>query len=407
MKVSVEKDNDLLYRLLFFIIWPFGAFLYSILQIRSKSSLLIVYLWFIVFGIGFSAKNPVADSFRYVEDFKSMTSFSRDDYAENVAEYFTFESNIKDLYTYTVNVVVSQFTDNYHYIFLIFAIVFGSFYVKSLGYFTKLPKINNKCIFYCLLFVFCFSNPIFNINGVRFWTASWIGTWFLFKIFVDNNYKYLPFITFLPLVHGSFIIYVVLVLLACLLIRKTKFLIPLFIISFFVSAASNLELLHSVKEYLPKFLQNQIWSYSESSEALQKMQGVGDYALPLYARFLNFLPILFWTFLIFILLKEFKKLQINTLNVRIVNLILFWYSFVNFTMSIPSVGARFQQLGIPLIAFIWLFNYKVLKKYNFFILCAPIFYSYAVFYWCKHMISISDMSTYFTPLPFIINQNLL
>ena len=120
------------YKLLFFFFYPFGAFLQSLFDIKNKSSRIIIYLWFVLFGLAFTAKNPSADSFRYVQDFHSEKNLSSWQYREFVKEYFTFDSNTKDLYTTTVNYLVGKFTDNYHYTFLIYAVVFGFFYTLAL-----------------------------------------------------------------------------------------------------------------------------------------------------------------------------------------------------------------------------------------------------------------------------------
>ena len=179
-------------KLALFFLNPFISAFVSLKDIRDGVSHRILYLWFLVFGIGFCAMNEAVDSFRYVEDFLVESQYTWAQYMQTVKEWATFESNIKDIYTLTVNVLVGHFTSNYHWTYLIYAAVFGYFYIKSLRLFLKYQKVQSNVIFYFLLFLFCYSNPIFNINGVRFWTASWIAVYASLQIVLEKKYYYFP-----------------------------------------------------------------------------------------------------------------------------------------------------------------------------------------------------------------------
>ena len=229
--------------------------------------------------------NEAADSFRYVEDFLIESQYSWAQYIQEVKEWATFESNIKDIYTLTVNFIVGHFSSNYHWTYLIYAAVFGFFYIKSLKIFLKHQMVNNEIVFYALLFMFCYSNPIFNINGVRFWTAAWIGVYVALNVFVEKKYRMIPLLLLLPMVHGSSVIWVVIMLVAFLLCRFQKVTIGLYIASSFVSAVSYLNVLNDYSSLLPQFMQNQIWSYTESEMALERMAGISQYGAA-YADFL-------------------------------------------------------------------------------------------------------------------------
>ena len=163
-------------KILLFFISPIISAITSLKDIRDGVSHKFLYAWFIIFGIGFCAVNEAADSFRYVHSFIIESGYSLSQYLSEIKYYFTFQSHIKDIYTLTINFFVGRFTDNYHWTFLIYAIVFGYFYIKSISLFLRHNKVKNY-VFYALLFIFCYSNPIFNINGVRFWTAAWIGVY--------------------------------------------------------------------------------------------------------------------------------------------------------------------------------------------------------------------------------------
>lgn len=89
---------------------------------------------------------------------------------------------------------------------------------------------------------------------------------------------------------------------ALLLSRFQSVTIVLFIASSFVSAVSYLNVLNDYSFLLPQFMQNQIWSYTESEMALERMSGVSEYGAA-YADFLIALPGYFHILLSFYLLS--------------------------------------------------------------------------------------------------------
>lgn len=111
-----------------------------------------------------------------------------------------------------------------------------------------------------LLYLFI-TIDVFNINGVRFWTAYWIGVYSMFKIFVNKNKRYYFLALLTPFIHGTYWVF----LGGLLLIRLTKkfdrFWIIMFLLSFFVSAFA-VEFLQSVQQYLPTGLSRSTDSYA-------------------------------------------------------------------------------------------------------------------------------------------------
>lgn len=383
------------YKLLFFFIYPFGAFLQSLFDIKNKNSRIIIYLWFVLFGLAFTAENPAADSFRYVQDFKVEKNLDKWQYREIIKEYFTFDSNTKDLYTTTVNYFIGKYTDNYHYTFLIYSIVFGFFYVLCMRYVLH-PKIRNKWVFYSIfLILFCFSNPIVNINGVRFWTAAWIAVFCMFKIFVDNDKRYLFLAGLTPLIHGGYFLFLMVLLIALLVNKCTKILMVGFCVSIFFSVTAFMSVAEAFIDSFPKFVQNMFLSYSEHEFNVLTSH---------YSSILNNIPNYYIILLILLIINEYRKrrLVLTPSSTVLLGVILLWFSFVNFTSAFPSVGIRFRQLGLPLLAFFWLQNYENLRKYNKVILLLPIVYSYKILYWYRLMASISSFYLYLSPLPVVL-----
>lgn len=383
--------------LILFFLNPFLSAIVSLKNIRDGVSHRILYLWFLVFGIGFCAMNEAADSFRYVEEFMMESQYTWARYLQEVKEWATFESNIKDIYTLTVNVLVGQFTSNYHWTYLIYAAVFGFFYIKSLKVFLKHQMVKKEIVFYALLFMFCYSNPIFNINGVRFWTAAWIGVYVALNLFVEKKYRTIPLLILMPLVHGSSVIWVVIMLAAIILSRFQKVTIGLYLASSFVSAVSYLNILNDYSDMLPQFMQNQIWSYTESEMALERMAGISQYGAA-YADFLIALPGYFQILLCILLILNRREINQNKEAGILMTVMLALAAITNFLSGIPSMG-RFKAFVIPFLVIVWSMNHDVLKKYDKVFYAIPILYAYSLLYWYRNMSSVTELYLYIFPAP--------
>lgn len=395
------QTHNLGNKLALFFLNPFISAIVSLKNIRDGVSHRILYLWFLVFGIGFCAMNEAADSFRYVEDFLVESQYTWAQYMQTVREWATFESNIKDIYTLTVNVLVGHFTSNYHWTYLIYAAVFGYFYIKSLRLFLKYQQVQSNVIFYFLLFLFCYSNPIFNINGVRFWTASWIAVYASLQIVLENKYHYSLLLVITPLVHGTFPIWISLLFISLISGRFNKIWKALFVASSFVTALSFLSILDDYSGYLPQYMQNQIWSYTQSEGALKKMSGELTADLPLYAQIFNALPGYFTLFLSYLIVFNSKKFTENPTSKHTYQIFIVLATLTNFLSAIPSVG-RFKALVVPFIVILWAMNHDKLRNFDKYFYYIPLCYCYSLLYWYRNMSSVTELYLYIFPAPLTI-----
>lgn len=387
-------------KFLLFLLNPFISAIVSIKNIRDGVSHRFLYLWFLVFGVAFCAVSETADSFWYVEDFEVQHNYTSFQYVSEINEYLTFKSDIKDIYTLTVNFLVGRFTDNYHWTYLIYAIVFGFFYIKSLKIFLRHNRVSNNIVFYILLFMFCYSNPIYNINGVRFWTAAWIGVYVALSLFVEKNYKKIGLLLLMPLIHGASVVWAGIMAIAFFLSRFQRVAIVLFIASSFVSAVSYLNLLNDYSYLLPQFMQNQIYSYTESEWALERMSGISEYGKA-YADFLIALPGYFHILLSFLLIANRKKINRDPHAGRLLTVMLVLAAVTNFLSGIPSMG-RFRYFVIPFLVIIWAQNYEILKRYDKLFYAVPFIYAYSLLYWCRRMRAITELYLYVLPAPLTV-----
>lgn len=381
-----------------FLLNPFLSAITSLKDIRDGVSHRFLYLWFLVFGAGFCALFDAADSYRYVQDFMMERNYTWQQYVGQLQDYISFESNIKDIYTLSMNYFVGRFTDNYHWTLFFYAIVFGFFYIKSLRTLLRYEDVRKTVVFYFLLFLFCYSNPIFNINGVRFWTASWIAVYASLKLVMDKQYRYWLLLIITPLIHGTFPIWVVTFIVAMMTHRFFRVWKVLFVLSSFVTAVSFLSVLDSASGYLPQFMQNQIWSYTQSQEAVKKISGEVAEALPLYAQIFNALPGYFILLLSYLVVFNEKRFTVDKLSTRLFQYFVVLSTITNFLSSIPSVY-RFRQLVIPFLVILWAMNHVRLRQFDKYFYYIPIAYCYSLLYWYRNMSAVTEIWLYVLPAP--------
>ena len=186
-----ENKQDKAIKLMLFIISPFAAMLYSLRTMNKKSSYVVFFMFAVFFGMSFTIESGKteenrADSATYRRNFERYIFEGEFYYYERFQEYLDFDEGDKDFYFDTLAYFVSRVTENYHFLFMVFAIVFAFFALNTLKIFTSEKKFDNSYASYVLVALFMI-NDIFNINGVRFWTAAWIGVFCIFQIFSKNN----------------------------------------------------------------------------------------------------------------------------------------------------------------------------------------------------------------------------
>lgn len=403
-----EKKNLLGRKLIFFLIWPFGAFLHSLSTPQLRSSRIIFYLWFVVFGLCFLPVNEEADSYQYAQEFAFSNNMSTYTYQKEVSRFFnnSYDTEIKDIYVLTAIYLVGKVSDNVHLFFMAFAMVFAFFYVKSMKYaLYSEGKVRNDLIFFILFGWFCISNPIFNINGVRFWTAAWMGVYIMLRYLINKDYKVLFLLPILYLVHASFILYIAVFLVFLLLGKYHKAWDVIFVISLFFSGLSFLPVISDyVMDYLPQNLQFLVQYYTSEDYLSYKAEKMAT--LSAYAQFFMDLPKIAINMVAAICLLNRKSIEKNVSSSRVLEFSIVLLSLSNILSVIPSVG-RYLNIVIPFLVYILLSNFHLSKQYKWAVYIIMVMYTYPIYLWILNMRIVTSLTTYIMPLPALVFKYLL
>jgi len=193
--------------LVFSFLWPFGGLWYALGHVKNKYSKHLFWFFCIYFGFVFIIPKVTAnsaDSSRiaaaFVELHKQPVSWH-----SLLEAFYNPAIMLTDIYQTLVSWIVSLFTGNPNILYAVFAAVFGFFYAHNLWIVLDRIKLRHNLIVIVFFTVFAFINPIWNINGVRMWTAGQIFIYGILLIFIEKKKKGLIWILITPLVHFSFL----------------------------------------------------------------------------------------------------------------------------------------------------------------------------------------------------------
>jgi len=399
--ITLSNKTDTLIKVILFLISPFVSFLYSLRNIKSKSSYIVFFLFCVFFGMALTIpENYSGDASVYQKRFEYITNYDNTKFLSMLQNYSEFDDGEKDIYFKTTAFIVSRISGNYHTLFCVFAAIFAFFMLKSLRFLTREQEFDNSFIPFLLVTIFILSNFIFNINGVRFWTASWIGIYSVFQIFINNNKKYFLLACVTPLVHVSFFAFVIILIVGYFTKQYEKFWIFMLFISFILSNIM-VNLVSSFGDYLPSFMSNTVSIYTDVDYVKQREED-----LVLYARIFSFLRQLMINIVVLLFIRNRKTISSPTTKNLYFFLIIFT-TFVNFVMPIPSFGGRFLALSLPLIAYIWVIAFKNTMQYRPILYLFIVAFSYHFFLQIRGFFKLTEIDFYiFNPF-YIINKYLL
>ena len=265
---------------------------------------------------------------------------------KQIALNFT-ESNAMDYYQLILTWFVSLLTDNPHVLFACFAAVFGFFYSRNMWYVLNHisgPVNTTIAIFIGILFLTC---PIWQINGVRMWTATHIFMFALLPYIWDGDSKKLYWLIAVPFVHFSFLYFVLLSLVLILLPNSftsetklvTRLLAGLLLLTLAFSSLQISAVTNLLEKFSPDSYQDRIDLYTRDSAFANMVESrltVNWYVTA--AR-----DIYYWGANILLLVLAFSP-NLDRKERKLLNYCLFISSIANLASQIPS-GARFLTIA--------------------------------------------------------------
>lgn len=365
--MAYRNKNNSLNAYVFAIIYPLGSLLYTLKQWRctwAKNAFWIIctFLGFIqIFHPEGTELGDGSDSGRYVLNLMYMHD-EVDSFSEMQDSFY--DGSTLDIYCDSLTFLVSRFTDNGHVLFLTFAFVFGYFYSRNVWYILDRTPDKLRKWTWCLIALLFLTCPIWQVNGVRMWTAMHVFLYGALPFLIEGRKKRLLWVLLSILIHHSFIFPITFMAFYMLFknsfFRKEKSLKYVFI--FYLLSLTinqlNLSSLNSfLQSVLPSYYEERIDGYvSEETLSLRH-----DSTSGLSWHFYFFSTLKSWLVPIFVILSYSimtKFRQSNKIIIPLFTFALLFSAFSNIAGCVPSGGryiiiANFFMVSALILIYSW------------------------------------------------------
>lgn len=333
-------------RILLFLIWPFAALVDSLKNFRRGYAKNLFWMFCIFYGFAFVYEDPSlggfgADSARYAADVIELHDQPISIQAL-LGSIYSPETEQLDIYKPLVTWLVSIFSGNPRVLFMVFATVFGFFYSRNLWMVFESVKRPVSVLLFLLMFYLALINPIWNINGVRMWTASQVFIYGVLRYLLKGDKKGLLWIAGSMLFHFSLMLPIFLFFAWFFLPKNINLYFGLYILTAFMYEI-DLAQARNVLSFLPSIFQPRVEGYT--NEGYSEVINAANQNLALHVKlsgiFTNWL-IYIWVFILFIKQRRWEKILSPAINVFTLALML--GSFANIAAGVPS-GSRYLVLS--------------------------------------------------------------
>lgn len=339
------------------LIWPFAGFIKAIKNYNHPLAKKVILFFFGVYGFCFVLDEQL-DGDRYAERLKFAYGRPFSDFNEYIfGLYETKTDFVQPLITF----LLSRFTDSHHFLFAIYALLFGYFCLKSIDFVLEKYTLRRNYVAIFFLVFLLGHIPIFDINGSRMWTAAWVFIYATLNVVWNKDYKFLLLAFSACFIHFSFLAANIIVLI-WLLAGNRKWIY--FVLAVFTLTISEIDLgiIRDYAELINPAFDKKAQAYASETYAEQIAE-----RRQTQAWFMKANPIL-KTYLLFfnitwMLLLNLGKIKLDKSELNLLNFTLLFFSYANIISLVPS-GGRFLSvyyIFASILSIIFFSKYKFLK----------------------------------------------
>jgi hypothetical protein len=358
LKTPVSQQNNTEKWLpIVFLIWPLLAFFLAWRIFPRGNSKTIINAFYVLYGFLFVV-NPLMDSQRYSTFLQEAHALPFDNFYTILTQLY--ESSLDVLLPF-LTYIVSRFTDDHGFLFATFAFIFGLVSLGQLSYFFQIYKKNPSTNGLVFLLLLPWIIPIFEINGFRFWMATWVYVFGIIHYLQTRDFKYIVVVALSLFVHFAFVGPILIFLLWLILGNRPALYLFGAVITLFVSEL-NFEAVKSYLAFLGPAIENKatIYTHDEYVENITAQATQSSWFIKLNSNLLFY----FFIFKLFVLFIQRKKIKEHKFAYKLFTFSLLFLSFVNVSSLFPSGGRfltpfLFFACGITLI-----FHSSVELKYR-------------------------------------------
>lgn len=342
--------------------------------LKSKNEKVLLFFGVLFFGVagsvivyreGSDAHSHLMNARRYYLD-KSLIEFLTDSY-----NLLTFQSvqGSTDLYLHIISFFSASILQSPALIHVFSGLTLGYFFTKSVLLLLHNNLRNKKgYILISFIFLFILIRSIGALASIRMWTGMWVFFYGVYGYVKTKNKKYFLVIVFSNIVHFSYLIIIIPVIIAFIFQKMKKLIVIMYCVSFFTSIGFSF-----FEAYIPKtdLTETKQKSYAITSEDDQERfeqdkinyqkaaANMNFYKANGEGSYLNY-SIVFLTLILFYFYLK-KALDTNLNSLISIGAVL--YTFSNLVTFSPSLQGRTKTIAATFILAAAIYLQLNLKKY--------------------------------------------
>ena len=418
-RFSLEDNSTVIFKLVFFILWPFGSWILALRSANTRSSFIIFFLFslLICWHMSPTGYTDGYDDFLGILDRFFVTNYNDSQIAYDLNAYLSGEDNApKEMYE---NVMIwftkSIVGNNYHFYFLLAALPIAFCQLKCIRRIVLDTRYQANT-FYALMILALFIMPrdIVTVQNPRFATGFWVCTMSSLAFFCDRRLRLLwaALISISPFFHSAMIIYVALFYAAVIIPkRKTRWLeicayisIPFmfFDADFFSNIGSSLT-------FLPSSIQGWAERYMSDEAYAKFVAGEGRAGFWWVSTIFDVAIKGMYILMTLQLIRNKEAVNANSEAKSFYPVYLMLFSAINMIQFVPVLGGRYYWCLQVYCVFVWFKAfYPTRKKTAKIMLCCwSWFIARRYLYFMGGALAITTpLDLFISPLPYLIGKGL-
>ncbi len=377
-----------------FLINPIVGFLRAMKNLRGIDALIVFVLFYGIYGYATSFELTSADSYRI------GARFCQTEYSLRLVWQMYINGTIPDVYLVLVFSILKPFTNNPKVLMGVFGLVMGVFASLSIRQLYNVWQSKRTTYFYLIVFFYFLIISFFNIQTVRFNTASSVFSYFVIQYLYFGKKDAFWGIAVTPLIHFGYWVAIIAFAAYILIVklfnstRLCYWIMALSFVAYLSLPQSAIDDMMSVDEDTEVFVNNsainrKITSYSKATEktpdkTYYKEESRYRQANSVFTRTFDYInKIGMFLFLSFFYTKRKSIVQAKD-SKNFFNYVLFSFAVGYIASLFMNCGGRFVALANMLFLFWFLsvfqHNYSIRWKKYAMLFILVYFYNIAFFF---------------------------
>lgn len=407
-------DESIVTRLIAYMLWPFGTWLYSLRHANSKASFLIFFLFSLLICWHFSERPGAEyDDFIGIKERFEHFDISTEQLLYEIDAYFSMKDDApKELYEIIMMWLTKLICNNYHLYFFLCSIPVALFQLLTLRRVVMDSRFDRSSWYaIAAMIMIIFPRDIVTVQNPRFTTALWLGVYVCISAFTRKKRRFLHILPVLlcPLIHSGMWIFAIINIFFVFVPKSASILEKLAILSIPLGFLDTDFLVgFDFSSYLPSSLSAWAELYN-SEESYAILHGEGRAGFWWVSWIFDTIMQIAYIWMIIKIIKDGRKYE-NEESQNFYTFFLFFVIICNVMHSIPEIGKRYYWMLQIITMFMWFkshypYDQKVMKLLMFGCFQSFLFRYGYIFGGALSVTTPIDL--YFMPLPYLMLKGLM